>query len=107
MCSFNFLRISRSNGSEGAFVKTSMTQYRPEEGYSLQITGFSEYGFTINSNITAVGPVIMFPKTIFSWNIESEEDINDKSLSIFKHLEPKIGIFLVLSFKTFSLFISI
>ncbi len=80
---------------DGHYVKTSMTQYKPEEGFSLQITSFNEYGFTINQNIQAVGPVILFPKTIFSWNVEGPEDINERSLSLFKHLEPRVDILII------------
>lgn len=69
-----------------------MTQYNSDEGYRLQISSFNEYGFTINGNITAVGPIVLFPKTIFSWNIEGLDEVNEKSLSLFKHLEPKVGM---------------
>ncbi len=95
--SLNTTSSLRNEGSyaDEHYIKTSMTQYKPEEGFSLQITAFNEYGFTINRNITAVGPVIMFPKTIFSWNVEGTEDINERSLSIFKHLEPKVDILII------------
>ena len=43
-----------------------MTQYKPEEGYSLQITDVNEYGFTINSRIKALGPMAIFNKSIFN-----------------------------------------
>ena len=94
------LHVTSSLRNEGSYadehyIKTSMTQYKPEEGFSLQITAFNEYGFTINQNIKAVGPVIMFPKTIFSWNVEGTEDINERSLSLFKHLEPKVDILII------------
>lgn len=42
-----------------------------------------------------MGPIVIFPKTIYSWNIEDHKEINEKSLSIFKHLEPKIDILVI------------
>lgn len=68
-----------------------MTQLKPEEGVHLQITSFNQYGFLINGNIRILGPIAIFPKTIFSWNISDISDINEKSLLLFKMLEPKIG----------------
>lgn len=78
--------------TDGNVVKTSMTKLSPEEGVSLQITSFNEFGFSINNNIRVVGPVVVFPKTIFSWNIADINEINEKSLSLFKMLEPRLGI---------------
>lgn len=77
--------------NDGTYVKTSMTQLKPEEGVHLQITSFNQYGFLINGNIRILGPIAIFPKTIFSWNISDISDINEKSLLLFKMLEPKIG----------------
>ena len=73
------------------YIKTSMTQLKPEEGFSLQITGYNQYGFSINQNITALGPIIIFPKTIFSWNVGDLAEVNEKSLLLFKMIEPKLG----------------
>ncbi len=73
------------------YVKTSMTQLKPEEGFSLQITGYNQYGFSINQNITALGPIIIFPKTIFSWNVGDLAEIDEKSLLLFKMIEPRLG----------------
>lgn len=72
-----------------------MIKLSPEEGVPLQITSFNEYGFSINNNIKVIGPIVIFPKTIFSWNISGVEEINEKSLSLFKSLEPKIDILVI------------
>ena len=73
-------------------MKTTLTQLKPEEGYSLQITGVDEYGFRINNNIRIIGPIAIFPKTVYRWNVGDVTEINEKSLSLFKLLDPKIGI---------------
>ncbi len=106
-----------SSYTDSSYIKTSMTQYIPEEGfitiqeksfssisdkfflsfkgYQLQITAFNQYGFTINGKIKAIGPIVIFPKTIYSWNVEDHNEINEKSLSIFNLLDPKIDILII------------
>ena len=68
-----------------------MVQLKAEDSVTLQITNFDQYGFTINGKIKAIGPVIVFPKTIYSWNIAGCEEVNEKSLLLFKLIEPKLG----------------
>ena len=68
-----------------------MTQLKASDGVSLQITASNEYGFVVNNNIKALGPIVIFPKTIFSWNVSGVEDINENSLKIFQLLDPRIG----------------
>ncbi|XP_046463416.1 LOW QUALITY PROTEIN: NADH dehydrogenase [ubiquinone] 1 alpha subcomplex assembly factor 3-like [Daphnia pulex] len=43
----------------------------------------------------AFGPIAIFPKSILSWNVQSAEDINEDSLSLFYTLEPKIDILVI------------
>jgi NADH dehydrogenase [ubiquinone] 1 alpha subcomplex assembly factor 3 len=62
---------------------------------TLQITSFNQFGFSINTRIKALGPIIIFPKTIFSWNIEDIKDVNDKSLSIFKLIQPRVDVLII------------
>ena len=84
-----------SSYTDSSYIKTSMTQLIPEEGYQLQITAFNQYGFTINGKIKAMGPIVIFPKTIYSWNVEDHNEINEKSLSLFNLLDPKIDILII------------
>jgi NADH dehydrogenase [ubiquinone] 1 alpha subcomplex assembly factor 3 len=66
-----------------------------EDGNSLQVTAFDQYGFYVNEKLRVLGPVIMFPKAIFSWNIADVDEINKNSLSLFKMLEPKVDILII------------
>ena len=68
-----------------------MVQLKPGEGVSLQITSSDEFGFQINGNIRILGPIAIFPKTIYHWNVADVNDINEHSLSLFKILEPRLG----------------
>ncbi|KAK5646253.1 hypothetical protein RI129_004717 [Pyrocoelia pectoralis] len=58
----------------------------------LLINGISEVGFRLNNNITVLGPMVIFPRSVLSWCISSMEDINEESLSLFTILEPSIEI---------------
>lgn len=76
-----------------------MVQLKPGEGVSLQITSSDEFGFQINGNIRILGPIAIFPKTIYHWNVADVNDINEHSLSLFKILEPRLGTDEIFLFK--------
>ncbi|RNA23801.1 NADH dehydrogenase [ubiquinone] 1 alpha subcomplex assembly factor 3 [Brachionus plicatilis] len=78
-----------------SYTKTSIQKFSPEEGIPLQITSYNENGFTLNQNIRVFGPMIIFPKTIYSWNIADIDEINEKSLLLFKMLDPKIDVLVI------------
>lgn len=93
----------RSKGDQDLFVKTTINALTEDERIDLQITGYNKNGFAINNKINVMGPIVIFPKLIYCWNIADESDINPKSLNIFPLLEPKLGIDdLKISFKKFS-----
>ena len=81
----------RNKGDSDLYVKTTISALNEDENVDLQITGFSRFGFIINKNMSVLGPIVIFPKLIYSWNIEDENDINHKTLSLFPMLEPKLG----------------
>ena len=62
---------------------------------TLQITSFNQYGFSINTHIKVLGPILIFPKTIFSWNVEDTKEINENSLSIFKLIQPRLDVLVI------------
>ncbi|XP_023247258.1 NADH dehydrogenase [ubiquinone] 1 alpha subcomplex assembly factor 3 isoform X2 [Copidosoma floridanum] len=59
------------------------------------IDNVSEYGFILNNGIKTIGPMIIFPKTMLSWNIARSSEMNEKSFSLLFHLEPKLDICVV------------
>lgn len=83
--------LTTGESADGEFVKTTVTRMNEDEGVDLQITAFDDYGFYINEKIQVLGPIVLFPKAIYSWNIESPDEINQNSLSLFTMLEPKLG----------------
>lgn len=42
-----------------------------------------------------IGPMILFPKSLLFWNIESAKDINKDSLILFNILEPKLDLLII------------
>jgi hypothetical protein len=90
-------RIKRSQFETGftgdGFVKTTIEEVDDiDSNTRFQITSFNGVGFQINNTIRVFGPIIIFPKTIYSWNINDFKQINADSLSLFKFLDPKPGI---------------
>ena len=76
------------------YEKPSMTRLGRDEP-SLQITSFNQYGFSINNNIKTIGPILIFPKTIYGWNIDDVSSIDEKSLLLFKLIEPKLDVVII------------
>jgi NADH dehydrogenase [ubiquinone] 1 alpha subcomplex assembly factor 3 len=38
-----------------------------------------------------MGPMVIFPHTVLSWNVSHMDAIGEDSLSLFSLIEPKIG----------------
>lgn len=54
-----------------------------------------QVGFRLNKFIHVIGPVILFPKSVFQWKIEGPESITADSLSIVSLIEPKIQTLII------------
>ncbi|XP_058452071.1 NADH dehydrogenase [ubiquinone] 1 alpha subcomplex assembly factor 3 [Malaya genurostris] len=89
---FSYVRQSSSYDGDG---KTSVSILNMEADSGLLINSYSTVGFRLNNNMVVVGPMAIFPRTVFSWNVASYEDINEESLSLFSVLEPKIDVLVV------------
>jgi NADH dehydrogenase [ubiquinone] 1 alpha subcomplex assembly factor 3 len=59
------------------------------------INSFSQLGFRLNNEMMVVGPMAIFPRSVLSWNINNYMDINEKTLSLFCVLEPKIDVLVI------------
>jgi NADH dehydrogenase [ubiquinone] 1 alpha subcomplex assembly factor 3 len=96
---FSFLSNKRfrtlTSDAEIEYQRTTITRLREQDGVAMQITGYNQNGFYINDKIAAIGPIVIFPKSIYSWNIEDEKEITEKSLSIFPMIEPKPDILII------------
>ncbi|KAL5103553.1 NADH dehydrogenase ubiquinone 1 alpha subcomplex assembly factor 3 [Taenia crassiceps] len=66
--------------------------------YSLAgayIVSYSENGFMLSNGTIIRGPMVSFPQNAFSWRINSAEDINEDSLSLFRVLCPELEILVI------------
>ncbi|KAL1458169.1 hypothetical protein WDU94_008338 [Cyamophila willieti] len=96
-CLRRHLRTSASQ-SVGAYEgdgQTTVTVINKEFQHGLLIDTVNPYGFRLNNNSQIVGPLVVFNKVIFSWNVESDLDITLDSLCLFAHLEPKLDVLII------------
>lgn len=49
-------------------------------------------GFRLNNDMSVLGPMAIFPRTVLSWNVGNFKDVTEESLSLFALLEPKLDI---------------
>ncbi|XP_037930604.1 NADH dehydrogenase [ubiquinone] 1 alpha subcomplex assembly factor 3-like, partial [Teleopsis dalmanni] len=89
---FGITSIKRSPGAYDADGKTKVSILNTSLENGLMITGYSQYGFRLNNDVVVMGPIAIFPRSILSWHVNSFEDINENSLSIFYALEPKLDV---------------
>ncbi|KAM7342749.1 NADH dehydrogenase [ubiquinone] 1 alpha subcomplex assembly factor 3 [Cochliomyia hominivorax] len=75
--------------------KTKINIFNTQQDLGIMITGYSQYGFRMNNDMVVIGPVAVFPRSLLSWNVESMDDINEESLSLFTALEPKLDLLII------------
>ncbi|KAJ8683693.1 hypothetical protein QAD02_019485 [Eretmocerus hayati] len=89
------LNVSSSCLSYEGDGKTTVTILNKNFDYGLMIDSVSERGFVLNNCMRIVGPMIMFPKTMLSWNVASSPEMTEESLCLFLNLEPKLDILVI------------
>lgn len=75
--------------------KSTMTIVNQDTNLGILINSYSRAGFRLSNGMMAIGPIAIFPKSVLSWNVNTAEDINEESLSLFYTLEPKIDILVI------------
>uniref|UniRef100_A0A1B6CZ84 NADH dehydrogenase [ubiquinone] 1 alpha subcomplex assembly factor 3 n=2 Tax=Clastoptera arizonana TaxID=38151 RepID=A0A1B6CZ84_9HEMI len=75
--------------------KTFVTILNQEQEGPLMIDSYSQVGFRLNNGLFAIGPLAVFPRSVMSWNVKGDEDINENSLSLFTNLDPKLDILVI------------
>ncbi|XP_054284932.1 NADH dehydrogenase [ubiquinone] 1 alpha subcomplex assembly factor 3-like [Macrosteles quadrilineatus] len=75
--------------------KTVVSVMNNEEDAPLMINSYSILGFRLNNGCFVIGPVAIFPHSVLSWDIKDDRDINEKSLSLFLRLFPKLDVLLI------------
>ncbi|KAK2588723.1 hypothetical protein KPH14_001613 [Odynerus spinipes] len=87
-------RIAKEDAYDGP-GRTTITILNNAEDAMLMIDNYDTSGFLLNNGIKMVGPMIIFSKSLFFWNVGSAKDINKDSLILFSILEPKIDLLIL------------
>ncbi|KAK3928840.1 NADH dehydrogenase [ubiquinone] 1 alpha subcomplex assembly factor 3 [Frankliniella fusca] len=93
-CSKLLRSLSVRQYSKGAYEgdgKTHATLLNDDTG-GLLINGYSQIGFSLSNGTSVLGPMAIFPNTVLSWNVGEITDIDERSLSLFLKLYPKLDI---------------
>ena len=72
--------------------KTTVSILNHEADRGIFIDSYSSMGFTLNTGIKIIGPCAIFPRSALHWNVQSIQDVNEESLSLFSLLDPKLDI---------------
>ncbi|RZC39788.1 zinc finger protein 2-like [Asbolus verrucosus] len=81
-----------SPGAYEAEGKTTVNILNNETELGLMINGFSQMGFRLNNDITVLGSMVIFPRSVLSWSVSDINEITEESLSLLTILEPKLDI---------------
>ncbi|KAJ8960899.1 hypothetical protein NQ318_020198 [Aromia moschata] len=82
----------RAPGAYEGEGKTTVQILNKETELGLMIDGISQVGFRLNNDITILGPMVIFPRSVLSWDVGSISDITEESFSLFTIIEPKLDI---------------
>ncbi|KAK9872290.1 hypothetical protein WA026_017092 [Henosepilachna vigintioctopunctata] len=80
---------------DGGQERTTATILNKEEDLGLMIDGYSEVGFRLNNNVTVLGSMLIFPRSVLSWTVDDIKDVSDESLALLTIIEPKIDIIVI------------
>ncbi|XP_014248386.1 NADH dehydrogenase [ubiquinone] 1 alpha subcomplex assembly factor 3 [Cimex lectularius] len=91
-------RMSLSSSKRSAYDsdgRTVVSSLNNETDSGVLIDSISELGFRLNNGMFVVGPMAIFPNTVFSWNVKNDRDINESSLTFFSRIEPKLDVLII------------
>lgn len=54
-----------------------------------------QFGFRINKHVQVIGPIVLFPRAVFAWHVESPQKIDFDSLMIFGMVQPKVDTLII------------
>jgi len=66
-----------------------------ESAENIYVTSYSTTGLKLSNKFAVVGPCILFPRTVLSWNVASARDITPESLTLFSLLEPRLDVLVI------------
>lgn len=75
--------------------QTTVNIIQEDQQDMLFFDSFFEHGFKFNNGMRVMGPCVVFPRSLLNWNVADANDINEKSLSLFTILEPRLDIVVI------------
>lgn len=54
-----------------------------------------QFGFGLNNDCNVIGPMVIFPRTVLAWNVDTVQDITENSLRLFIAMEPKPELLII------------
>ncbi|XP_028146444.2 NADH dehydrogenase [ubiquinone] 1 alpha subcomplex assembly factor 3 [Diabrotica virgifera virgifera] len=82
-------------GAYEASGQTNVQILNKDTELGIMINGFSQVGFRLNNDFTVLGSMVIFPRSVLSWNVHDVSEITEDTLSLFTILEPKIDILVI------------
>ncbi|XP_023015100.1 NADH dehydrogenase [ubiquinone] 1 alpha subcomplex assembly factor 3 [Leptinotarsa decemlineata] len=82
----------RQPGAYSGEGKTSIHILNQDKDLGILIDGYSQVGFRLNNQVTILGSMVIFPRSVLSWKVDDVSEITEEALSLFSVLEPKIDI---------------
>lgn len=63
--------------------------------HGIYLNSYSSLGFRLNHGFKIIGPIALFPCSVYSWNVGNLNDVNEDSLCLFHLVQPKIETLIV------------
>jgi len=82
-------------GSYEGDGKTTVTIINKDMAGYLLVDAYARHGFRLSNGLFALGPIALFPSTVLQWDIASVDDIDEKSLSLFTLVEPRLEVLVI------------
>ncbi|XP_045166005.2 NADH dehydrogenase [ubiquinone] 1 alpha subcomplex assembly factor 3-like [Mercenaria mercenaria] len=76
-------------------LSSKMTLLSQQEDDHIYITRYSGLGFGLQNNVRLSGPTVFFPRNALKWKIFRPSDINERSLSLFSLITPKLDLVII------------
>lgn len=82
--------------SEGKMIVNFLAS---EDADRLLVMSYSDLGFRLTNDLFLLGPIVLFPKQLYSWNVGDASRVTPASTSLFYLLVPKVDLIVFGKFK--------
>lgn len=76
--------------------KSSVTMLNRENTERLlMVNRYNQLGFRLNNEIFVYGPMILFPRNVFEWRVQSLETLTVDAFTLLFLMEPRIDVLVI------------